>query len=250
MKSYKQELRNRYLLKWDGFKEEIQRIKRHESYHHPHLLSTTESFEKNWQEADLRLMIFGINTNGWGMDENIYSVSTEEALNALMDQYERFYFGNGNWKYGQVFWNYFYCFEELLKAQLGKKVSIIWNNLYKTSPQLWEVENRHFNLALDEIEVFKPNVIMLWGSGEIGRFHEKLSGNAVNFVDYEIWHEGDDEKNDPFLYYDLDCSLYKGIDKSAKKIIVTYHPNARGGGGMKIKLLMDKLIPELKKIIT
>jgi len=250
MNSFKEELKKTYLGKWDAFKVEMREVEDHQSYDYPHLLSTTESFETKWRDADLKLMIFGINTNGWGNDKNVYTITSEEALKTLMDQYESFYFGNGNWKYGQVFWNYFYCFEELLKTKLNKKVSIIWNNLYKTSPQLWDVENNHFNLALDEIDILKPNVIMLWGSGEIGRFHEKLSGKPVNFVDYEIWHEGGDERNDPFLYYDMDKSLYDRINKSVKKIIVTYHPNARGGGGMKIKLLMDELIPQLKKILV
>jgi hypothetical protein len=250
MNSFKEELKKTYLEKWDAFKSEMQKMKDHTNYDSPHLLSTTEQFETKWRDADLKLMIFGINTNGWGDNKNIYSIPTEEAVKTLMDQYENFYFGNGNWKYGQVFWNYFYCFEELLKAQLGKKVSILWNNLYKTSPQLLDIENKHFNFALDEIEIFKPNVIMMWGSGEIGKFHEKLSGNPVNFVDYEVWHKGGDEKDDPFLYYDMDRSSYNKINESVKKIIVTYHPNARGGGGMKIKLMMDELIPKLKEILT
>lgn len=245
MNSLKQNLMNCYLDKWGRFKKEMKKHDEFQKFHHPHLLSLNDEFEMEWCESDLKIMIFGISTNGWGEQDNIYGLKNEQAINQLMNQYEDFYFNNGNWLYGQVFWNYFYSIHELLKQRLDKKVSIMWNNLYKVHPEMREVEDEFFNLTLNEIKILQPDVIMLLGLGERENFHSRLSAAPVNFDEYEIWHEEEDKKKNAFLYYSIDEKMYDEIKQHVKKIIITYHPNARGNGGIKMKLMLEKLVPEL-----
>lgn len=214
--------------------------------HHPHLLSVNDKFEKNWWEADVKMMIFGISTNGWGMKDNIYDFTSEKAVSYLMKQYEEFYFEKGNWKYGHAFWNYFYAIEEILKYRLHtEKVSTIWNNLYKVHLDTWELEEEFFNLTCEEIKIFQPDIILLLGLGERWVFGSRLTENRV---EYENYAKYDDTENE-LLYYSLDTALLERLPDSVKSLIITYHPNARGTGGIKLKLMLDQLLPELSKIV-
>jgi hypothetical protein len=249
MGTIKEKLTNLYLGKWENLKEELKKHIGYEEFQCPHLLSTTDEFEDEWNQADIRLMIFGIKTNGWRGEEDMFSISNNrKAINNLMKLYEDFYFREGNWDYGQPFWNYFYSIHELLKFRLNKKISVIWNNVYKLEDAPAEIESQHFNVTLDEVSIFCPNVIIQMGfqNNVHNIFLSKLSDSrqsSISIDDYADWDK------DKALYsintYDLEEKQYSEIKKYVKKMIITYHPNAHGKAGIKMKYLIEKLVEDL-----
>ncbi|GAB4202474.1 MAG: hypothetical protein Fur0023_08350 [Bacteroidia bacterium] len=239
METIKEKLINLYSGKWKKLKSEI--LEKNDSIECPHLLSTTEKFEKEWSESDIKMMIFGIKTNSWGADED--TIKDEDAIKHLMKSYEKFYFKGGNWKYAQTFWNYFYCIHELLKCRLNKKISVIWNNVHKIEGAPQEIEDQYFNVTLEEVKIFRPNVILLLGINERDTLLSKILGK-INF-------NVDEYRNKDKSLYSLNTSnlsLEPEVKEYLKKIIITYHPNAHGKGGIKMKYLIEHLSHELNSL--
>jgi len=240
MKNIKFQLQELYLSKWDQFSAVMKNDPEFANRSHPHLISLTDSFEKDWNEAELRIMLTGISTNGWGQKNYaIYTGPSELAVASLMDQYEEFYFKGGNWHYAQVFWNYVYALQELLGYRLNKKVRLIWNNVHKTDPRKQNVEQELFSVLHGEVSILQPDVILLFGLDTRNVLHTRLSEKQIDWSEYESWSDHYTDK--PFLFYNVPGQLYSSASNRLKNVIVTYHPNARGDAGIKMKLLLDEL---------
>jgi hypothetical protein len=252
METIKQKFFNLYFKNWDKL---INKIKEHNEEHnnsheiqHPFLLSTTSEWEKEWNQADIKLMIFGIQTNTWGIDNDVYSSNDyKKSITDLMNIYEEFYFNGGNWEYGNHFWNYFYAIQELLKYHLNKKVSVIWNNVFKIKNAPIDAENT-FNVILDEIKIFKPNVIIQMGydNDAHNQFLSKVSNDKgyKNMDKYSEW----DKKYSLYLIKteNLNDNDFFELKESVKVIISTYHP--RYSKGIKLKNFIEKTVSELNNI--
>lgn len=246
MPTIKSQLKQLYLNAWDGFSLAMKNDPEFSRRSHPHLISMTDSFEKEWSGADLRIMLVGISTNGWGQkDYDVYSGPAESAIDGLMEEYEKFYFDGGNWHYAQVFWNYVYSLQELLKYRLGQKVSLIWSNVHKTDPGKWSAEQDHFNVLEGEVAILQPDMIILFGLDTRHTFHRRLSRSEINWDDHEAWSDQYPDK--PFLFYNIPGENYRHASERLKHVVVTYHPNARGDAGIKMKLLVDEIVAMLNK---
>ncbi|PBQ34577.1 hypothetical protein CNR22_23290 [Sphingobacteriaceae bacterium] len=245
MSDIKTQLQHLYLSKWSAFKSEVLKQDGDKDFEHPHLLSVSPEFEDQWNAADIRIMVFGISTNGWDTKTKIYNVADEQGINALMDMYEDFYFKGGNWRYGNAFWNYFYAFQELLQFNLKKDISLIWNNVYKISPEQVELEQSLFNVSVEEIKIFKPNIIMVLGTDASDVLHKRIDGNTVDWNEHKKTYLDPDTEKEKLLYYSVSGEEYPIFKDFLKKVFITYHPNARGEAGIKMKLMLDELCREL-----
>lgn len=238
--SIKENLYNHYLKQWNGLRKELRKHEIYSTHHHAHLLSTDEGFEKRWASAKTRVMIFGIATNGWGRMDKVYELPDSVGINQLMNNYEEFYFGGGNWRYGHPFWNYFYSIKELLSYKLDGSVEVIWSNVHKIHPKMQELESRLFDVTPTEIRLFNPDIILLLGKGDRNLFMNRIKDFNVVFKKDVTYKEDTKEK---ILYHEYDC-----IDDRwrMKKIFVTYHPNAYGESGIKLKLMLDNIVNTIK----
>jgi hypothetical protein len=244
MNSINNKLLQCYLKKWDAFKNDLEKQEKFKK-DQPHLLAVTDEFEQQWNNSSLKMMFFGISPNGWKINDTLYSLAPRQSVEQLMELYKEFYFGGRNWRYGQTFWNYFYAIEELLKYRLNNhNIKVIWNNVNKVHEHFFETEQALFNVMSEEIQIFQPDVILVFGTGMRHKFHHKLSTVPCDddFVKYEEWDE------EEFLYYDVDPTIYPEINQFVKKIFITYHANARGNSGIKMKLVIDRLVEELRNI--
>ncbi|MCK6639917.1 MAG: hypothetical protein L6Q81_07505 [Bacteroidia bacterium] len=236
------ELRQLYSRNWDAFADAMKTKSLLRYKNHPHLLSIDQEFDNKWNTADLRIMIFGISTNGWGSKEDfdVYYEPANKSVNHLMSLYRSFYFDGGNWRYGQVFWNYIFSIQEILSYRLQKKVQVIWNNVYKTEPSNHELESQLFNVTAEEINILQPDIILLLGLKCNNVLHSRLSSKEIWWESHEVWDDHNGEQT--FLYYDIPREYYSHLSDRLKHMIITYHPNARGdSAGIKLKLFLDKL---------
>jgi hypothetical protein len=139
--------------------------------------STKEGYE--YDSADIRVMIFGQETNGWSNSE--YDNSSTEEIEQLMNGYDNHV--TTEWR-GQ-FCNGFWLFTEMLGDRFpDKKIGCIWNNIVKIgkndkkgpSPDyIYNVEQQYFSVVKEEIEILKPHIILfLTGHKYDGRIKDKF----------------------------------------------------------------------------
>lgn len=210
---------------------------------YPLLLSATPSFENEWKQADLRVMVIGISTNGWYREKrNVYESPSAKGIEELMTAYEQFYFNGGNWHYGQVFWNYFYSLQELLQFRLRKKISFIWNNVHKVDAERQLLEEEHFNVLAEEIRILNPDVIIGWGLDHRSVLLRRLFGEQPYAEDKVSAIAPDGNKT--FLFYHIK-NFKAAIADNLTHVFLTYHPNARRNAGIKLKLMIDEIVPRV-----
>ena len=82
--------------------------------------------EESYSQSDLKVMIFGQETWGWG--------KFEDSLQVCLDRYERFFLKENFYKgYSKSsFWKAFRDFKKsFVDENKGKKISFMWNNISK-----------------------------------------------------------------------------------------------------------------------
>jgi hypothetical protein len=119
--------------------------------------------EEELQSADIRVMIYGQETNGWCEGFN-------SDIQPILDCYNGFYNGGLCWSYGGQFWNGVSKFWTMLEAKYpNKKIRYICNNIVKIGKSdekgfppnyIYEVERSHFSIIKDELKIVKPNVVL------------------------------------------------------------------------------------------
>lgn len=119
--------------------------------------------EESYKNADIRLMIFGQETNNW------YS-EREVSIENIQNLYDGFFNGGECWDYGGQFWNGVKRFlTELKKKYSNKKIQLVWNNIVKIGKQddkgfppdyIYEIERTHFDVITDELDILKPNIVL------------------------------------------------------------------------------------------
>jgi hypothetical protein len=142
--------------------------------------------EERYKNADLKIMVFGQETNGWEtkvskiqipIQDSCYHVA--ETVNAFMDNY--FNFRNKK-DYNSPFLNTFKTISELA-GELN--CELVWNNIYKIGNRernknrpnkvIRELENIHFDVIQEEISILKPDVILfLTGPNYDARVNKKF----------------------------------------------------------------------------
>ena len=160
-------LKELYDSKWDKMVSTFAPILQDESIEvkpaNPLLLYIDD--EEKYQNADIRVMIFGQETNSW-YDERGATVED------VQDLYDGFFNGGDCWKYSGQFWNGISRFITLLKEKYpNKKIELLWNNIVKIGKQddkgfppdyIYEIEREVFNVIPQELEILKPNLVVFF----------------------------------------------------------------------------------------
>lgn len=161
-------LKELYTSKWDKLTEHIQHINSTKEYSikpsNPLLLNINE---KEYEEADVRIMFFGQETNSWcGFFNPDFQYS--------IDNYRNFYLGgyamNG---YGGHFWNGINRLKKLFQERHpDKKLALVWNNIIKIGNEArnanrppaytYQVEREYFSVVREEIEILQPDVLVFF----------------------------------------------------------------------------------------
>ncbi|MCL1812956.1 MAG: hypothetical protein FWG29_05485 [Treponema sp.] len=143
--------------------------------------------------ADVKLMIFGQETNGWGSEE--FNVANELDIIEMLicgDNtpdcmgYRGFFNKKYCYKYGGQFWNMVKRFIiDLQKENQNKKIDYIWNNVIKMGkkgigfPNYWynDIVKPYFNnLIIKEINILKPDFIIFF----CGHNYDKYINDIFN----------------------------------------------------------------------
>ncbi|RGP11882.1 hypothetical protein DXB27_20575 [Parabacteroides gordonii] len=131
--------------------------------------------EERYNNADLKVMVFGQETNGWEHQVCPIVTPVEQSseiiditVKGFMDYYRKFLDG---WGINSPFWHYLKRIQNTLSVSLpDKTIEIVWNNIYKIGNKekgknrpvklIRDFENGYFNLIREEIEILKPDVII------------------------------------------------------------------------------------------
>jgi len=209
-----QKIEELYSSKWTDYSKHLQQLISNDLVidkpTNPLLLRINE---KEYIDSDIRVMIFGQETNDWDWD---FKNNIEHCLIT----YDKFVNTNACYSYGGQFWNGYKKFLSILKQQHPKKrITSIWNNVIKTgvrgrkgkpSKIVYEVERNHFNVIHKEIEILQPNLILFLS----GPNYDKEISDALSLVDY-----------DKVLEKYSSRQLARLNLKGHKNVFRTYHPN-------------------------
>lgn len=120
--------------------------------------------EEDYASADIRLMIFGQETNNWYERNN--------SIDDVWKKYDVFFNDGRCYKKGGQFWNGVKRFEERISKKFSdKKIRFIWNNIVKIGKSnkkglppdhIYKLERDHFSVIKDEIEIIAPNFLLFF----------------------------------------------------------------------------------------
>lgn len=148
--------------------------------------------EAKYKNADLKIMIFGQETNRWETEVSSIKIPTEESVkhidetvNAFMDVHIKH---RSRTDLKTPFWIPFKKLNELTSEM---NCELIWNNIYKIGnrgknknrphKQIRNLENEYFDVIPDEISILQPDVLLfLTGPGYEARVDKKFG-----IVDYQ-----------------------------------------------------------------
>lgn len=173
--------------------------------------------EDEFKNADIRVMIFGQETNGWF--DGSMTANVDSNLPPILNCYNKFYNGGECWSYGGQFWNGFSKFWTMLEAKYpNKKIRYVWNNIVKIGKSenkgfppdyIYEVERTHFAVIKDELQIIKPNVVLFLTGPN---YDNIISDNFGQLTYSEI---------PSFSQRQLSKVSLPGVDYAFR----TYHPN-------------------------
>lgn len=242
---WNEQLVSLYASKWKGFCNACQAL--YSSGHssvkpsYPFLLNLaywneglpTESW---YTDADLKVMVFGQETNGWVGAEDDFGTppspvfNPEVAMGAVMGIYESFYSDDYlknhqkgfsfNARYG-TFHNGFNRFASLLNAHCtGKQIACLWNNIVKIGKaegsgfcgeEIYSLQLQHFNVVGREVEILKPDLILF------------LTGTYDSLIS-DCWNGAKFTALLPFAVNEVAKVTLPDVDIPAYR---TNHPSAR-----------------------
>jgi len=115
--------------------------------------------------ADIRVMIYGQETNNWFGEFN-------SDIPITLNNYDTFINKGECWSYGGQFWNGVARFITKIKEKYPeKKIEIVSNNIVKIGKlnekgfppkYIYEIERSHFNVIPEELKIIKPNVVIFF----------------------------------------------------------------------------------------
>lgn len=197
-----------YMSKWENLCSEMRSINFEATC--PLLLKIDN--EDEFENADIRVMFFGQETNSW------YRIFHDD-LTDIIGYYNQFYNKNECWKYGGQFWNGLNRFRNLLEKRYpNKKIRLVWNNIVKIGrynckgfppEQIYQIERTHFSVIREEIKIIKPNIVLFL----TGPYYDRILVN--NFDEIQK------EPLDGFKERQLSKISIENVDYTFR----TYHPN-------------------------
>jgi len=160
---------------------------------YPLLIKLNE--EKNYEKADLRIMVFGQETNRWETKVSDIEIPIQESINYVnetVDTFMNFYdefFNSTNLR--SPFWNAFKIIRQEMNCE------IVWNNIYKIGnrgknlnrphEKIRKFENDKFDVIQEEISILKPDVILFFtGRNYEARVNKKFAiGECASISEYD-----------------------------------------------------------------
>lgn len=217
-----------YRKNWDNLVSEIQKTDKKSAQ--PLLLKVSDEYI----QADIKVMLVGQETNGWGICFN----EKQESVNDLMQKYQTYFYETRKERKQdrkRAFWNKrnFKYFEEKLKQYFSnQKVELIWNNISKIGNYgngkgiphqcLKSIEREHFNLIKDETLILKPDII-IFTTGSRDAYIRHHFGSGTKFI--PLLHlEGDKESLKKSINLLSEVKLEECNDIVAIRV---QHPNRR-----------------------
>lgn len=206
---------------------------------YPFLLSLAHwvgsQVDENWYaDADLKVMVFGQETNSWVGDCDDFGTppspvfSPEVPIGAIMGIYENFYatyydsrgFSYNGTRYGTFHYG-FNRFVSLLNARYpDKHIAYLWNNIVKIGKaegagfcgeEIYGIQKRFFDVVGKEVEILKPDLILFLTGSYDARICDCWNGAQFTAVS-------------PFAVEDVAAVTLPGVTVPAYR---TNHPSAR-----------------------
>jgi hypothetical protein len=213
MKKFNQELLKLYQSNWNSLSEKLEEIKTSALPTKPtNPLLIRVGNEEKYFNSDIRVMIFGQETNDWGND---FQNNIENTLSI----YDDFFNSNYCFKYGGQFWNGISRFLKILEDQNpNKAIEFVWNNVVKIGKSggkgmppnyIYQIEQENFSILKNEVEILEPNLILF------------LSGPNYDSILSNQFDNPDFEKIENYSQRQIAKIKLENIDFTFR----TYHPN-------------------------
>ncbi|OYQ85617.1 hypothetical protein [Wohlfahrtiimonas chitiniclastica] len=181
--------------------------------------------EEKWKSADVKIMIFGQETRGWGKDEN------NNTIHSLMDTYYRFYYEiTKNKARHRTFFQGFNRVKKLIEKTVeyqNRKIEIVWNNINKIGKYSGvgvrdvtrQLERETFNVISQEMEILKPDLVIF--------FTGPARDEDIKF-NFKSMKERIEHKRTPPYGKRRKGGKYAFIDVNGVKAVRLYHPAGFG----------------------
>jgi hypothetical protein len=203
-----------YSSKWGELSEAFKNILDNDIFEikptNPLLLKIAD--EDSFRDADIRLMIYGQETNSWGEQFN-------PNINSTIEIYDEFFNSDYCFTYGGQFWNGISRFLSLLQKKYpDKTIRFVWNDIVKIGkyadkgfpPEyIYKVERECFSVIKEELEIIKPNVILFL----TGPNYDSVIADNFGNLNYRAI--------EPFSGREISEITVDGFPNSFR----TYHPN-------------------------
>lgn len=179
------ELQDLYEKKWEKLCYEMQRVLDNVELEIkptcPLLLTVDE--EEIYNESDIKLMIFGQETNNWF---DIFHSDIKKIQN-----YYKSYFLSCDWELDtkRIFWK---KIKQVIKAlhekYPEKKISFTWNNIIKIGKYkhqnrppdyIYNIEKEYFSVVHEELKIFKPDVVIFFSGPDYDDVIKDKLGNVL-----------------------------------------------------------------------
>ena len=168
-----------------------QRMSADEAIHPAYPLLIKIKDEVKYKSADLRIMIFGQETNSWETQVSNVKIPTEEShryIDQTVDAFmEAYIIHKSKPDLKTPFW---IAFKQLKKLTSEMKCELIWNNIYKIGnraknknrphEQIRMMENEYFDVIHEEISILKPDVLLFLTGPE----YESRVTKKMKIADY------------------------------------------------------------------
>ena len=226
---------------------------------YPFLLSLvrwkgSQPTESWYTDADLRVMVFGQETNSWAGENDDFGTppspvfSSNVSMEAVMGIYEEFYasyYQEGTFSYkGPRYGTFHYgfnCFTSLLNAAFpGRRIAYVWNNLVKIGKaqgkgfcgsEIYALEREHFLVIREEADILKPDLLLFL----TGTYDERIRDN---------WHDAQFSALSSYTGNEVAHVVSSELSVPAYR---TNHPSARlpkGEMEMRYQVIVDDFVSE------
>ncbi len=207
-----EKLKNLYESKWPALYNEYSQIYSEKSFEskptNPYLISVDDDYEN----SDIKIMIFGQETNGWYEEE-------DESIRAIQSHYDKWVHKKECFSYGGHFWNGVRILLDRFKERYqNKKISFLSNNIIKIGRSegkgfppdyIYEMERVHFDVIKEELKIVQPNVVLF------------LTGPNYDSVIEDCFGKLEYTALEPFSTRQLASVKIENVDSAFR----TYHPN-------------------------
>lgn len=238
-----EQLKTLYASRWGELCDSLQSVacREHTAVKpaYPFLLSMVRwendrPVEKWYTDADLKVMVFGQETNSWTGKNDDFGVppspvfSSDVSMEAVMGIYEDFYtsyYQDGTFSYNGTRYGTFHYglnrFTALLNAAFpDKRTAYVWNNLVKIGKsqgagfcgeEIYSLGKNCFSVIRKEVDILKPDLLLFLTGTYDGRIRDN-------------WHDAQFSALSSYAVNEAAQVMSSGLSVPAYR---TNHPSAR-----------------------